>query len=59
MSFLTVKEVSEIIRSSEKYTYKLIKKGIIPAIKLEGKILVDSESLQETLSKMNIEKEED
>lgn len=54
MTYLTVKEVSEIIRSSEKYTYKLIKNGTIPAIKIEGKILIDREQLQSTLSKLKI-----
>ncbi|PKE63764.1 helix-turn-helix domain-containing protein [Macrococcoides caseolyticum] len=58
MTYLTVKETSELIRCSEKYTYKLIQNGVIPAIKINSKILVDKEQLSNALNEMKIKKEE-
>ncbi|HHW8676314.1 TPA: helix-turn-helix domain-containing protein [Staphylococcus aureus] len=52
--YLTVKETASIIRMSERHTYKLIQKNVIPHIKIGGKILVNKETLLETLEKEGV-----
>ncbi|WP_422067109.1 helix-turn-helix domain-containing protein [Staphylococcus agnetis] len=47
--FLTVKEVSELLRLNEHHTYKLIRQKEIPSIRLGGKILIPKESLMQML----------
>lgn len=55
--YLTVKEVSKMLRSSERYIYRLVKNGTIPAIRLNNKILINQEKLNEVLRSMKIKKE--
>ena len=47
--YLTVKETAELIRMSERHTYKLIQKNVIPHTKIGGKILINKEKLLNTL----------
>lgn len=56
--YLTVKEVSEMLRSSERYIYKLVSNGTIPAIRLEGKILIDQEKLKAVLKSFETSRED-
>lgn len=49
--YLTVKETAELIRMSERHTYKLIQKNVIPHTKIGGKILINKEKLFNTLEK--------
>lgn len=56
--YMTVEEVSKVIKASKNYTYKLIKSGVIPSIKLNGKILVNKDSLEETLKELEVNKKE-
>jgi len=49
--YLTVKETAELIRMSERHTYKLIQKNVIPHTKIGGKILINKEKLLDTLEK--------
>lgn len=55
--FYTVKEVASLLRCSEKYAYKLIGDGIIPAVRLGSKIIVQKEDLDNALQKMKTKKE--
>ena len=48
--YLTVKETAELIRMSERHTYKLIQ-NVIPHTKIGGKILINKEKLLDTLEK--------
>ncbi|MCG7419648.1 helix-turn-helix domain-containing protein [Macrococcus epidermidis] len=52
--FLTVKEVSKIIRCSEKHTYKLISENVIPHLRINNKILIDEKKLFAYLEKMEV-----
>ncbi|HBE8406200.1 MAG: helix-turn-helix domain-containing protein [Staphylococcus simulans] len=52
--YLTVKEVSELLRLNEHHTYKLIRENEIPSIRLGRKILVPKQALMNMLK----EKEE-
>ncbi|NUX77389.1 helix-turn-helix domain-containing protein [Staphylococcus aureus] len=52
--FMTVKEVAQLLRISERHTYKLLKKNVIPHTKIGGKILVNKERLLETLEKKEV-----
>ncbi|MCI2913505.1 helix-turn-helix domain-containing protein [Staphylococcus hominis] len=49
--YLTVKETAELIRMSERHTYKLIQKNVIPHTKIGGKILINKEKLLDRLEK--------
>lgn len=52
--FMTVKEVARLLRISERHTYKLIKKNVIPHTKIGGKILINKEKLLNTLEKKEV-----
>jgi len=52
--YLTVKETAELIRMSERHTYKLIQKNVIPHTKIGGKILINKEKLIDTLEKEEV-----
>ena len=52
--YLTVKETAELIRMSERHTYKLIQKNVIPHTKIGGKILINKEKLLDTLEKEEV-----
>ena len=52
--YLTVKETAELIRMSERQTYKLIQKNVIPHTKIGGKILINKEKLLDTLEKEEV-----
>ena len=52
--YLTVKETAELIRMSERHTYKLIQKNVIPHTKIGGKILINKEKLLATLEKEEV-----
>ena len=52
--YLTVKETAELIRMSERHTYKLIQKNVIPHTKIGGKILINKEKLLDTLEKRRL-----
>lgn len=46
----TVKEVSELLKTNTNYVYELIKKGMLPALKL-GSFKIRKSALLEFLSK--------
>ncbi|QRN92058.1 helix-turn-helix domain-containing protein [Mammaliicoccus sciuri] len=52
--YMTVKEVSELLRINEQHAYRLIKLKEIPSIRLGRKVLIP----KETLMKMLKDKEE-
>ena len=52
--YLTVKETAELIRMSERHTYKLIQKNVIPHTKIGGKIRINKEKLLDTLEKEEV-----
>lgn len=52
--YLTVKETAELIRMSERHTYKLIQKNVIPHTKIGGKILINKEKLLDKLEKEEV-----
>ncbi len=52
--YLTVKETAELIRMSERHTYKLIQKNVIPHTKIGGKLLINKEKLLDTLEKEEV-----
>lgn len=52
--FMTVKEVAQLLRISERHTYKLLQKNVIPHTKIGRKILVNKERLLETLEKKEV-----
>lgn len=49
--FMTVKETAELLRISERHTYKLIQQNEIPHTRIKGKILIDKECLLNKLNK--------
>lgn len=50
--YLTVKEVANTLRISERKAYDYIREGLIPGIKIKGKILVSQDSLQKKLKEL-------
>ncbi|MFL1422802.1 helix-turn-helix domain-containing protein [Staphylococcus ureilyticus] len=52
--YLTVKEVSELLRLNEHHTYKLIKQKEIPSIRIGRKILIPKETLLNKLQEKEV-----